>query len=203
MARKVRRGTGMMEREAVSYSATDPAEGAAMGEHLRRLGKYLGNGPDGRRVENAAQLRSVDPGRFPEAAEWLELYALLERLRAAVVPDVPRIIEVAEDMGRLQERIWWRYGRDRATGKLREQLALGKRKQQVALAGGDKGRKTNSARHAEAERWRAVAREVTAAHPGKQGRILETMIVKELVRRKVIERREDAPTWKTMQKVLR
>lgn len=64
------------------------------------------------------------------AAQWLRAWRMWrnarERLLAGeVTPDlISQVADAAEDMGRLQERLWWRAGVDPITGERREALGL-------------------------------------------------------------------------------
>lgn len=73
------------------------------------------------------------------AAHWLAEYNALmrgrERFEAGdITPNnLSRMLMATEEMGRLQERMWWRSGVDPQTGKKREELAIGKREQEKAI----------------------------------------------------------------------
>lgn len=64
------------------------------------------------------------------AAKWLNTYHHLQDCRANLingdtgVENVATMIEHAEELGKLQERLWWRCGVDRETKEKRESLAL-------------------------------------------------------------------------------
>lgn len=64
------------------------------------------------------------------AALWLAEYNALMRSRErfaagdATPKNLARMLMAAEDMGRLQERLWWRAGVDPESGEKREALAL-------------------------------------------------------------------------------
>jgi len=116
--------------------------------------------------------------------DWLCAYQRLMRERSKATPDIAAIVDHAEKMGRIEERFFWRAGRDPETGERRELLALQSRKSRLALAGDRDGGQTsaNKRRHDEAEAWRTVAREVAATSPVGGAR-LENRIRDELKRR--------------------
>jgi hypothetical protein len=116
--------------------------------------------------------------------DWLCVYERLGHERARPEPDIALVIEHAEQLGRLHERLWWRLGIDMATGARREALALQSRRSRMALDGdSDGGRASaNAERHAKAEVWRQVAREVASTSPVR-GQRLEKSILEELTRR--------------------
>ncbi len=68
------------------------------------------------------------------AALWLAEYNTLMRFRErfdagdATPKNIARMLMAAEDMGRLQERLWWRAGVDPESGERREALAIRGRK---------------------------------------------------------------------------
>ena len=72
------------------------------------------------------------------AAHWLGAYnQMMAHRRDLVAGDaspstIGMMLMHAQEMGRLQERMWWRRGIDPDTGKRREALALGKRAQEKA-----------------------------------------------------------------------
>jgi len=71
------------------------------------------------------------------AAEWLGSYRHIEALKEKAAAGDRRaindLIDEAEHLGVIQERMWWRRGIDPQTGKRREELALGKRAQEKAI----------------------------------------------------------------------
>ncbi len=116
--------------------------------------------------------------------DWLCAYNRLARERAKPQPDIALVVEHAEELGKIHERLYWRAGVDPDTRERREALALQARKSRLALKGDpDGGRASaNAARHEEAEKWRAVAREVAETSPFGGAR-LEERTLAELERR--------------------
>jgi len=88
------------------------------------------------------------------AAHWLAEYNALKRGRewfeaGDQTPDnLSRMLMATEEMGRLQERMWWRSGVDPQTGAPREDLALAGRSNRKALktAGEETAKKHESLR---------------------------------------------------------
>lgn len=107
------------------------------------------------------------------AAHWLGAFNRLRNERTRLVArqgtenTLSLIVEHAQEMGRLQERLFWRAGVDPQTGKRREKLAIGKRAQQLAIP------KATEARRVQAQDTRpdwhdnAIlnAEEIRKAHP--------------------------------------
>jgi hypothetical protein len=193
MPKLVTKGSGMMRRKMLFFDAE--TEGAELFAYLR-ANPILG--PDEAREKNARHVRDMlaraTEGKpehwlhaLPEAdalrimADWLIAFDRLARERSKPDPDPAMIAMHAEDCGRIQERLWWRAGVDPETRERREELALQTRTSRLALnADRDGGRASaNAERHAEAEEWREVAREVAAASPFGGAR-LETRILEEL-----------------------
>lgn len=147
-----------------------------------------------KQIERAAAKRGMEAKRFlvglPENDgfriqwDWLRVHARLMRERSKTNPDIALVVELAEEMGRIDERFYWRAGKDPETGATREALALQSRANRRTLAGdADTGRASeNARRHNEAEAWRTVAREVAAKSPVGGAR-LEKRILEELERR--------------------
>jgi hypothetical protein len=88
---------------------------------------------DGKCVVNTEALR--EKGLAENSAQWIAAHWLAEynalkqgreRLEAGdVTPEnLSRMLMAAEEMGRLQERMWWRAGVDPISGEKREALAL-------------------------------------------------------------------------------
>jgi hypothetical protein len=116
--------------------------------------------------------------------DWLCVYNRLTRERGKPEPDIALIVEHAEELGKIHERLRWRSGVDPETRERREVLALRAKNSRLALDGDrDGGRASaNAMRREEAEEWRAVAREVAATSPFGGAR-LEARILAELTRR--------------------
>lgn len=65
-------------------------------------------------------------------AEWIRVHRQL--CNAAEDKDLEAVSAYAFELGRLEERFWWRFGKDNDTGRRREDLALSKKRSQAALA---------------------------------------------------------------------
>lgn len=95
------------------------------------------------------------------AAEWLAAYNRLRAHRRKLVAgdvspeNIGAMLIHAQDMGRLQERMWWRAGIDPVTGERRERLAVERRNHRRAFAEAKAERQVvNAERH---EAGRALA----------------------------------------------
>lgn len=102
----------------------------------------LGDLMDGHGAVNIGPLR--DKGLDEDSAQWIAAFWLgaynrmLAQRRKLVAGDaspstIGMMVIHAQEMGRLQERMWWRAGVDPQTDKRREELALGKRAQEKAI----------------------------------------------------------------------
>ena len=99
----------------------------------------LGDMMDGTCAVDLGKLR--DKGLAEDSAQWLAALWLrafnrLHNERARLESgqgNVEMIVEHAQELGRIQERMFWRAGADPQTGKRREALALGKRAQERAI----------------------------------------------------------------------
>lgn len=163
MPKRIVKGVGMMQREVLRYDVSGSAgaeERDAYTEALHRcMAQPVG---DGLREDNAQRCReilameglgdiicggAVDWGKLREkglaedsaewlAASWLRSFNRLQNERARLEAgegNVALIVEHAQELGRIQERMFWRAGVDPQTGKRREKLALGKREQEKAI----------------------------------------------------------------------
>lgn len=164
--RKVKKDYGLREREATSYNPQTEEEV----DEFRKAFSSIFKSPDRVRDENADHVRKVlsDAGTGPHdfhikekfgeqaayvtMAEWLRAYEWVQRIRVRIDSgkaepnDLSELIRWAEDLGKLQERIWWRHGVDPDTGTKRETLAVSARKSRRALP---KGRMAIDAHNAE------------------------------------------------------
>lgn len=147
MAESIKRGSGMLERDAVRLETNDLRRTVKtkISVEERRAGK--GGGLDAVRESKADACRAIlaaagvdqdsmdpadcfsDSSAHVLAAAWLDAYRRLGNARERFASDpTPRaleyVVEFAEELGRLQERLWWRAGVDRSTGVRREELAL-------------------------------------------------------------------------------
>lgn len=99
----------------------------------------LGDMMDGTCAIDRGKLR--DKGLSEDSAQWLAAHWLaafnrLQNERARLEAgqgNEALIVEHAQELGRIQERMFWRAGVDPQTGKRREELALGKREQEKAI----------------------------------------------------------------------
>ena len=102
----------------------------------------LGDLMDGKRAVNLGPLR--EKGLDEDSAEWIAAHWLgaynqmMTQRRKLLDGDctpstIAMMLMDAQEMGRLQERMWWRAGIDPQTRKRREQLAVGKREQERAI----------------------------------------------------------------------
>lgn len=106
-------------------------------DRLRAVLATVGMEDRGECVPDLARLRELDLAENSAqwiAAHWLAEYSALlrgcERLEAGDrTPNaLARALMAAEEMGRLQERLWWRAGVDPESGEKREALAIKGRK---------------------------------------------------------------------------
>lgn len=71
------------------------------------------------------------------AAHWLASYHAMMRARDLVSggdtspQNLARMIDAAEELGRWQERLWWRAGIDKESGERREELAVIRKRQKI------------------------------------------------------------------------
>jgi hypothetical protein len=108
---------------------------------------------DGQCSVSPNQLREMgldeDSAQFI-AAHWLAAYNGMMACRQKLIagdttPDnIGMMLVHSQEMGRLQERMWWRAGVDPQTGKRRENLALGKRNQEMAIPRATEARKIHA-----------------------------------------------------------
>jgi len=84
------------------------------------------------------------------AAHWLGAYNRMmgQRKKVEVGENINSamgsLIREAKEMGRLEERMRWRCTLDPQTGKVREDLAVGKRKQEIAIPKATEARKIHA-----------------------------------------------------------
>lgn len=139
---------GAEEREAYTKAihewAAQPVGDGLREENAQRCREILatvglGDMMDGTCAVDRGKLR--DKGLAEDSAEWLAALWLaafnrLKNERAQLDREkgnVAVIVEHAQELGRIQERMFWRAGVDPQTGKRREELALGKRQQEKAI----------------------------------------------------------------------
>lgn len=98
------------------------------------------------------------------AASWLRSFNRLQNERkrlAAEKGDVSLVVEHAQELGRIQERMFWRVGVDPQTGERREQLALERRHSRKQFAEVSEGRSAaNAKRHEEAVKLTDIAQDI-------------------------------------------
>lgn len=159
MPKRIVKGVGMMQRVSLQYDPREPGAIEAVVKAwdaavpVAQPGDMLGDALD---RENAARCRAiiekskqVNPPGGPGAteadaewiaAEWLAAYnaMLVQRAKLIAGEAIPNSIGfmllAAQEMGRLQERMWWRARIDPQSGKRPEELALGKRAQEKAIS---------------------------------------------------------------------
>ena len=171
MPKKVKKGIGMMEHTRIQYDLTaagGEAEWQASIDHM--INSCVGF--DEQRDQIAAGFRAIlqksgvsDPSslmalhetynQYSEdaieylIAKWLIEYHHLdsERATASISPDpikLEYLVERAVELGKLQERLFWRQGIDVQTGKRPEALALAGRAQVKSGQNGNRMRTDNS-----------------------------------------------------------
>jgi len=116
-------------------------------EHVRAVLQEVGAGA----YDLDLKTRFGEEAAYITMAEWLRNYDWLEKTRAkmeagdARPENIALLILYAEELGRLQERIWWRHGVDSSTGTKREKLAMSARKSRQALPKARGARDANNA----------------------------------------------------------
>ncbi len=110
------------------------------------------------------------------AAHWLAEYNALtrgrERFEAGDVSpnNLSRMLMATEEMGRLQERMWWRAGVDPLTGKRREELAISGKKQTRVLD--DHRNSANEKKREKAEKRQKIVAEFAAQSSATHGALV-------------------------------
>ncbi len=134
------------------------------------------------------------------AAHWLAAYnhMMAQRKKLMAGDCSPSTIGVmlidAQEMGRLQERMWWRSGVDPKTGRRREELAISGKKQTKVLD--DHRNRANAVKVSNADRRRElVARIAQSSH--RTGGSLE-----EYVERKLKEKHDIQTSRRTIRRDL-
>jgi hypothetical protein len=126
MPKRFMQGTGLRARLVVQF---DPGtEGREITEAFRNF-----VGPDGERAKFAAIAVAQDRDNIaPEVAKEIDLWLLTyERLNAArsevLAGDygaMERLVMLAEDLGKVKERMWWRFGVVHGLDRSAEDLGL-------------------------------------------------------------------------------
>lgn len=179
--KRVKKDYGLREHEVETYSPETPEESDRLIAALMNM-----KGPDEAREHNAKLVRDTlaeagitDPHDTEIAskcgaeafqvlaAKWLREYQALQVLRSKIEAgaidqhDVMMLIHSAEELGKLQERIWWRHGVDPVTGAKRESLAVSERKSRQAIR---KARPAIDAHNAglkkKADQWKRTAQRI-------------------------------------------
>lgn len=193
MPRKVTKGTGMMKREVASYDISADAsaeETRVLGNHMREWASSL-KGPDATREVNAETCREIlrRAGAAPEDMDvqmrfgddsaqylaylWLTEFRRVSSIRSRIESggakrsDMETMLYCAEEMGKLQERMWWRRGVDPESRARREELAIERRRQRTAFRGQeaqDQWREAMRPKMEAAIQWRQRAQEMAKAH---------------------------------------
>lgn len=132
MPKRVMRGTGLQAR------LVEQLDGAT--EAAEILAAFRGFvGPDGERARFAAIAAAQDRAAIaPEVAKEIDLWLIThERLNAAREEvlggnhaAMERLVMLAEELGKLKERMWWRFGEVDGLRKSAEDFGLGKLKQE-------------------------------------------------------------------------
>ncbi len=139
-------------------------------ERCRAIVETVGLTDDGTCGVDTAALR--DKGLAENSAQWIaahwlaEYNALVKAKERVIAGDASpgnlgRMLLAAEEMGRLQERLWWRAGVDPETRERRETLALERKKSRLALA---KNSERNHERQLTAQLWLDVAQPLADAY---------------------------------------
>jgi len=193
MPKKVKRGIGMMERTRIEYDLTaagGEAEWQASIDHM--MNSCVGF--DEKRDQIAAGFRAVlqksgvsDPSSLIALhetynqhsedaleyliAKWLIEYHHLNSERAAFSSSsnpikLEYLIERAVELGKLQERLFWRQGIDEQTGKRPETLALAGRAQVKNGRNGNRMRTDNSFAMTRGAEAQIEANELCKRKPG-------------------------------------
>lgn len=151
---------GAFERFAETMPIREEAEpvGQALrrenAERCQRILAAVGIEDSGKAVIDKRLLVSKGIGEDSRpwiAAEWLAAYHGLcrnmERLKSdsITLEVLGRLLTYSEDLGRLQERMWWRAEVDPFTNKSPEKLALGKRAQELATPKATQARRRKAA----------------------------------------------------------
>jgi len=121
----------------------------------------LGDLMDGQGAVNIGPLR--DRGLDEDSAQWIAAFWLgtynrmMAQRRKLVAGDtspstIGMMLTHAQEMGRLQERMWWRAGVDPVTGERRERLAVERRNHRRAFAEAKAEREAANAERKEAGR---------------------------------------------------
>lgn len=150
--KKVTKDYGLRQHEVETFTPETPEEAETLVAALNRMKTADQARDENAKVVRGALERAGTHAFDPEiklkcgeeafhvlGAEWLRNYEWLQKLRAKVSAgiaserDVARLIDVAEKLGQLKERIWWRHGVDPVTGTKRESLAVSARESRRAL----------------------------------------------------------------------
>jgi hypothetical protein len=156
-------GTGMKTITTVEYNPDDPADLQALieyGDHYLKMGRtkwdrvatyykeILENaglvpiGIEGREytLEEISAWKGIEENHLEaSAAEYLKIYHYLqiklESLKAGILKEHEWqfLFDDLFEMGQIYERQFWRSGIDPISGKVREELAIGKRNQEKAI----------------------------------------------------------------------
>lgn len=120
------------------------------------------------------------------AAHWLAEYNALRRGRERfeagdVTPgNLSRMLMATEEMGRLQERMWWRAGVDPDTKAKRETLALERKKSRLALRNNPD---RNHERKVSAAQWSKVAQDLANAYWRRHPRASKVEVAQAVLRK--------------------
>ncbi|TPE53227.1 hypothetical protein [Amaricoccus solimangrovi] len=124
--------------------------------------------------------------------QWLDRYDELAAERGEAEPNLARLIELGEELGRLHERIFWRAGVDRDTGQIRETLALREKK---AVSDRRAGGATNAAK---AERWQAIARRLAAEIRSRRSKPASMLELANAIHQRWPDNEDSPPSVRTL-----
>jgi hypothetical protein len=117
------------------------------------------------------------------AAQWLREFCRLQRARETLTraekpTDLSVVIMHAEELGRLQERLYWRQGVDESTGKRREILALSGRRQVKNGQDGNSMRSDSSFSNMNGEQAQKYVNELNKRSPNLSWARMQEMAAK-------------------------
>lgn len=215
MPKRIKEGTGMMQRETLIYDLTKNAGKAEIKECTEAIRRWFAQPVgDELREENAQRCReildtvglgdmmegtcAVNNGKLrakglnEDSAQWLAALWLgaFNRLRIAQTHveagkgDVSLLIDHAQELGRIQERMFWRSGVDPETGERREKLALERRHARKRFAEVSEGRSAaNAKRKDEAMKLTRIAQGIADEYWHRNPDAPKSQVAKHVVRK--------------------
>jgi len=148
MAKRIKKGVGMTERVVIQRDESDFLNSESFAsaffealeanciaknvraENAKRARKILAEaGPEQGNIEASLCLGGYSEDKAESlVAEWLRTFHHIESLKVKAASGdtlaVSDLIDEAEHLGVIQERLWWRCGLDYSTGEKRETLAI-------------------------------------------------------------------------------